>query len=48
MPGEDPLTLRTPDELAPKIVELCSPEWAWTGVLYDFPQDSVREFASPS
>ena len=25
MPGEDPLGLRTPDDLAPKIVALCSP-----------------------
>jgi NAD(P)-dependent dehydrogenase (short-subunit alcohol dehydrogenase family) len=48
MPGEDPLTLRTPDELAPKIVELCSPDWARTGVIYDFPQDRVSEFAAPS
>jgi NAD(P)-dependent dehydrogenase (short-subunit alcohol dehydrogenase family) len=48
MPGEDPLTLRTPDELAPKIVELCSPEWRQTGVLYDFPQDRVTDFASPA
>ena len=25
MPGEDPMTLRAPEELAPKIVEICSP-----------------------
>jgi len=48
MPGEDPMTLRTPDELAPKIVALCSPDWTETGVLYDFPQDRVTDFASPS
>jgi NAD(P)-dependent dehydrogenase (short-subunit alcohol dehydrogenase family) len=39
MPGEDPMTLRTPDELAPKIVEICSPAWTETGKLYDFPTD---------
>jgi NAD(P)-dependent dehydrogenase (short-subunit alcohol dehydrogenase family) len=47
MPGEDPLTLRTPEELAPKIVELCSPEWRETGKLYDFPQDRVTAFRGP-
>jgi NAD(P)-dependent dehydrogenase (short-subunit alcohol dehydrogenase family) len=46
MPGEDPTTLRTPDELAPKIVELCSPLWAETGKLYDFPLDKVLPFRS--
>ena len=25
MPGEDPMSLRTPEELAPKILALCSP-----------------------
>ena len=28
MPGEDPLTLRTPEELAPKVAAICSPEWS--------------------
>ena len=48
MPGEDPSTLRTPDELAPKIVELCSPSWQRTGCLYDFPTDSVLRFQGPA
>ena len=47
MPGEDPMTLRTPDELAPKIVEICSPEWTETGKLYDFPTDRILAFRSP-
>ncbi len=41
MPGEDPLSLRTPGDLAPKIVEMCSPEWTETGKLYDFPTDRL-------
>ncbi len=41
MPGEDPLTLRTPEELAPKIVALCRPDWTQTGLIYDFPTDRV-------
>ena len=45
MPGEDPMTLRTPEELAPKLVALCRPDWAETGKLYDFPTDSVIDFA---
>jgi len=47
MPGEDPATLRTPEELAPKIVEICSPQWTETGKLYDFPSDKLLSFRSP-
>jgi NAD(P)-dependent dehydrogenase (short-subunit alcohol dehydrogenase family) len=47
MPGEDPLSLRTPEELAPKILEMCSPGWRETGKLYDFPQDRVMSFRGP-
>ena len=43
MPGEDPATLRAPQELAPKIVEICSPDWTETGKLYDFPSDRILE-----
>lgn len=48
MPGEDPLTLKTPEDLAPKILMLCSPEWTQTGKLYDFPADRVLSFMPPS
>jgi NAD(P)-dependent dehydrogenase (short-subunit alcohol dehydrogenase family) len=41
MPGEDPMTLRTPEELAPHLVELASPSWTETGKLFDFPQGKV-------
>ena len=37
MPGEDPMTLPTPEDIAPQIVKLCTPEWTETGVLYDLP-----------
>jgi len=47
MPGEDPTTLRTPQELAPKIVEICSPAWTETGKLYDFRSDKILAFRSP-
>ena len=48
MPGEDPLALRTPDAIAPKIVEICSPSWTETGKLYDFPSDTLVSFRDPS
>lgn len=41
MPGEDPLTLKTPEELAPHLVRLASPDWAETGKIFDFPQGKV-------
>ncbi len=48
MPGEDPMTLRVPEELAPKIVEICSPGWTETGKLYDFPTDRILSFRAPA
>jgi len=37
MPGEDAKTLRTPEELAPHIVAMASPEAAEHGMIFDFP-----------
>ena len=48
MPGEDPETLKTPEELSPTIVELCSPGWTETGRLYDFPANRVMSFQAPN
>ena len=47
MPGEDPDTLRTPDDLATHIVRLASPDWQESGKLYDFPSDRVLTPAMP-
>jgi NAD(P)-dependent dehydrogenase (short-subunit alcohol dehydrogenase family) len=44
MPGEDPLTLKTPEDLAPKVADLCTPASTLTGAVYDFPTDSIRRF----
>jgi NAD(P)-dependent dehydrogenase (short-subunit alcohol dehydrogenase family) len=41
MPGEDPLTLKTPEELAPHLVKLASPDWNESGKIFDFPQGKV-------
>jgi NAD(P)-dependent dehydrogenase (short-subunit alcohol dehydrogenase family) len=48
MPGEDPNSLKTPEDFAPKVLELCVPEWTETGRIYDFPQDRVMSFRAPS
>ena len=48
MPGEDPETLKTPEDFAPKLVALCRPDWTETGKLYDFPTDRVLSFHGPA
>jgi hypothetical protein len=48
MPGEDPETLRTPEDLAPHILRFASSGWTETGKLYDFPQDKVLGFQPPA
>jgi len=35
----------TPEEFAPRIALLCSPDWDETGTLDDFPRDKVMSFA---
>ncbi|MBW0005152.1 MAG: SDR family NAD(P)-dependent oxidoreductase [Hyphomicrobiales bacterium] len=41
MPGEDPMTLKTPQDLAPWFVKLTDPEWAETGKVFDFPREEI-------
>jgi NAD(P)-dependent dehydrogenase (short-subunit alcohol dehydrogenase family) len=48
MPGEDPMTLETPDKAAEKIVELCLPSLQESGKLYDYRQGRFLEFRQPS
>jgi NAD(P)-dependent dehydrogenase (short-subunit alcohol dehydrogenase family) len=47
MPGEDPMTLPTPEAVAEKILPLCLPSCAETGRLYDFPAGKFLQFAQP-
>ena len=35
-PGEDPMTLDTPEQAAEFIVPMCAPDWTETGKLYDY------------
>ncbi len=48
MPGEDPTTLRTPEEVAETILPLCLPDFTETGKLYDFPMRKLLDFAAPA
>jgi NAD(P)-dependent dehydrogenase (short-subunit alcohol dehydrogenase family) len=47
-PGEDPLTLDTPEQAAEFIVPMCAPEWTETGKLYDYKTRSLMSFRAPS
>lgn len=48
MPGEDPMTLPTPEVVAEKILDLCLPSCTETGKLYDFRAGKFLEFAEPA
>jgi NAD(P)-dependent dehydrogenase (short-subunit alcohol dehydrogenase family) len=48
MPGEDPLTLDTPEQAAEKVVALCLPGFNETGRLYDYPTRTLMEFRPPA
>jgi NAD(P)-dependent dehydrogenase (short-subunit alcohol dehydrogenase family) len=48
MPGEDPATLETPEQVAEFIVPLCAPDWTETGKFYDYKTRSLMSFRSPA
>lgn len=48
MPGEDPLSLRTPEDLAPHIVALCGPASRERGAIYDFPTGKILSPQGPA
>jgi NAD(P)-dependent dehydrogenase (short-subunit alcohol dehydrogenase family) len=48
MPGEDPMTLPTPEQVSEKILELCLPSFTETGKLYDFRAGKLLEFLPPA
>jgi NAD(P)-dependent dehydrogenase (short-subunit alcohol dehydrogenase family) len=48
MPGEDPMTLPTPEQVAETIVPLCLPSFSETGRLYDYRAGKLLQFAQPS
>ncbi|CAN1566942.1 FabG Dehydrogenases with different specificities (related to short-chain alcohol dehydrogenases) [Rhabdaerophilaceae bacterium] len=46
-PGEDPMSLPEPKDLAPHFVAMASPEWQESGKLFDFRSRSVLSFEAP-
>jgi NAD(P)-dependent dehydrogenase (short-subunit alcohol dehydrogenase family) len=48
MPGEDPMTLPTPEEVAKAIVPLCLPDCTVTGKLYDYRLGKFLDFRKPT
>jgi NAD(P)-dependent dehydrogenase (short-subunit alcohol dehydrogenase family) len=48
MPGEDPMTLVTPDKVADKIIELCMPSMQETGKVYAYQKGRLLDFRPPS
>ena len=47
-PGEDPMTLDTPEQAAEFIVPMCAPEWTETGKLYDYKTRTLMSFHPPA
>jgi len=45
-PGEDPMTLETPDQAAKFIVPMCAPEWSETGKLFDYKTRRLMGFSA--
>jgi NAD(P)-dependent dehydrogenase (short-subunit alcohol dehydrogenase family) len=48
MPGEDPMTLDTPEQVAEFLVPMCLPSWSDNGKLYNYPTRSVLNFRPPA
>ncbi len=48
MPGEDPMTLPTPEQVAEKIVALCLPGFSESGKLYDYGAGRLLDFPPPA
>lgn len=47
MPGEDPMTLQTPEQVAGAIVELCLPSFTESGKVYAYPVKRLLSFRNP-
>ncbi|MCC6888889.1 MAG: SDR family NAD(P)-dependent oxidoreductase [Hyphomicrobiales bacterium] len=48
MPGEDPMTLKTAEAVARRLLPLCLPDFQETGRLYDYEQDRLLSFQPPA
>jgi NAD(P)-dependent dehydrogenase (short-subunit alcohol dehydrogenase family) len=48
MPGEDPMSLKTAEVVAEKILPLCLPDFQETGKIYDYRQDRLLTAQPPA
>src|SRR5215212_10160327 len=46
-PGEDPMTLETPEQVAEFIVPMCAPDWTETGKLFEYKTRRLLSFRAP-
>ncbi len=47
-PGEDPMTLDTPEQAAEFIVPMCRPEWTESGKFFHYPTRTLMNFQPPA
>jgi NAD(P)-dependent dehydrogenase (short-subunit alcohol dehydrogenase family) len=47
VPGEDPMSLKTPEDAAPEIVRMLSPSYQGNGTLFDFPSGETHDLLPP-
>lgn len=47
-PGEDPMTLDTPEQVAEYIIPMCLPSWTESGRLYDYRSRKLLDFRPPA
>jgi NAD(P)-dependent dehydrogenase (short-subunit alcohol dehydrogenase family) len=48
MPGEDPMTLDTPEQVAELIVPMCLPSWQDTGKVFEYRARALKGFNEPA
>lgn len=47
-PGEDPMTLEPPEQVAEFILPMCAPSWTESGKLYDYKTRTLQSFRAPA
>ena len=47
-PGEDPMTLDTPEQVAEFIIPMCAPDWNETGKLFEYKTRRLLSFRAPA
>jgi len=47
-PGEDPMTLDTPEQAAELILPMCAPDWSETGKLFEYKTRKLLSFRAPA